>query len=207
MADKAEVVHLLRSSWGDAVVLTATFLLTVFGDLTIAIGAGVTLSAFLFLHRMSQMVEVETGTRLVTEDVPDTADGGSAPYEPGGASGEVQVYRISGAFFFGTTAAISSVLGRIGERPQAFVLDLTQVPLVDSTAANALKSFALKLSAAGTRVYFAGASASVRRALRAGWSGRRTGTVRGHRKGRAGALAECLSALVSEQAICRLQSR
>lgn len=43
MAEKAEFVALLRSSGGDALVLLATFLLTLFADLTSGIAVGVTL--------------------------------------------------------------------------------------------------------------------------------------------------------------------
>ena len=65
MAEKEEFASLLRSSWGDATVLMATFLLTIFVDLTTAIATGVTLGAFLFLHRMAEAVEVEGGGRMV----------------------------------------------------------------------------------------------------------------------------------------------
>ena len=44
------------------------------------------------------------------------------------------VYRISGAFFFGANGAVSGVLERIG-RPRVFVLDFSDVPMVDSTGA------------------------------------------------------------------------
>ncbi|HJU30066.1 MAG TPA: SulP family inorganic anion transporter [Hyphomicrobiaceae bacterium] len=162
MAEKHEFAGLLRSSWGDATVLMATFLLTVFADLTIAIGVGVTLSAFLFLHRMAETVEVQTGTRLVAEDVADTANGEREAYEPAAPGARILVYRISGAFFFGATAAVSSVLDRIGGRPEAFVLDFSNVPLVDSTAANALAGFVRSLRNSGTQVYFAGTSNTVR---------------------------------------------
>jgi SulP family sulfate permease len=169
MAEKHEFAGLLRSSWGDATVLTATFLLTVFADLTIAIGVGVTLSAFLFLHRMAETVEVQTGAKLVAEDVADTANGQREAYEPVAPGERILVYRISGAFFFGATAAVSSVLDRIGDRPEAFVLDFTSVPLVDSTAANALGSFVRSLRSSGTLVYFAGTTSTVQgMLLRAG---------------------------------------
>ena len=45
------------------------------------------------------------------------------------------------------------------------VLDFSDVPLVDSTAANALKGFIEKLSRSGTRIYIAGAARPVRRTL------------------------------------------
>jgi SulP family sulfate permease len=162
MAEKAEFASLLRSSWGDAVVLFATFLLTVFEDLTIAIGVGVTLSAFLFLHRMAESVEVRAGQ---LDDAPDATGASRTVYDPHAGNGDVIVYRISGAFFFGATAAVSGVLERIGERPKVFVLDFSDVPLIDSSGAKALEAFAHKLDAAGTRVYVAGARKSVRRSL------------------------------------------
>lgn len=165
MAEKREFVRLLRASWGDAAVLIATFLLTIFADLMIAIGVGVTLSAFMFLHRMAEAVEVQTGGRLVAEDEADKLGDATPTYAPDMDGGDIQVYRISGAFFFGAAAAVSSVLDRIGQRPKVFILDFTNVPLVDSTATNTLEGFVHKLEGGGTRVYFAGASGRVRQAL------------------------------------------
>ena len=165
MAEKEEFWSLLRASRGDAVVLLATFLLTIFEDLTIAIAVGVTLGAFLFLYRMAEAVEVETGGHMIAADVADTTGSSRGAYNPQGLNGDVIVYRISGAFFFGATATVSSVLDRIGEHPRLFVLDFTDVPLVDSTAANVLEGFARKLQKSGTSVYLVGASKSVRRTL------------------------------------------
>jgi sulfate permease, SulP family len=164
MAEKAEFASLLRSSWGDAIVLAATFLLTVFEDLTVGIGAGVTLSAFLFLHRMAESVEVRAGVATL-DDQADATGEARTPYDPRAGNGGILVYRISGAFFFGASTAVSSVLERIGERPKVFVLDFADVPLIDSSGARALEAFVHKLDAAGTRVYVAGARKSVRRNL------------------------------------------
>ena len=166
MAEKEEFAGLLRSSWGDAGILMATFLLTIFEDVTIAIATGVTLGAFQFLHRMAETVEIEAGTPLVVDDVPD-ANGARPPvYDPQvSPNGDVIVYRISGAFFFGAAAAVGTVLDRIGEHPKVFILDFTDVPLVDSTAAKALERFVHKLTSSGTRVYIAGARRSVIRSL------------------------------------------
>jgi len=176
MAEKAEFAGLLRASWGDAIVLMATFLLTIFTDLTIAIATGVTLGAFLFLHRMAEAIEIEGGGPLISEDVADTTGADRAIYNPNALGDEATVYRISGAFFFGATAAVSAVLDRIGAHPKVFVLDFSDVPLVDTTAAKALESFVHKLRQSGTSVYFAGARPSVRRTLLA--AGLRRPTVR-----------------------------
>lgn len=165
MAEKQEFASLLRSSWGDAIVLMATFLLTIFEDLTIAIATGVTLGAFLFLHRMAEAVEVQGGGQLVVEDAPDALDSDRVAYDPHRLNGDAIVYRISGAFFFGATAAVNSALDRIGEHPKIFVLDFSEVPLVDSTAAKTLEGFVHKLHHHGTAAYFTGARSSVRRTL------------------------------------------
>jgi SulP family sulfate permease len=165
MIEKEEFVSLLRTSWGDAAVLMTTFLLTIFEDLTVAIGVGVTLGAFLFLHRMAEAVEIEAGTPLIAEDAADATGAARTAYEPDAFNGDVAVYRISGAFFFGATAAVSTVLDRIGAHPKAFILDFADVPLVDSTAANALEAFVRKLRQAGTTVYFTSARKGVRRTL------------------------------------------
>lgn len=165
MAEKEEFASLLRASWGDAVVLMATFLLTIFVDLTTAIGVGVTLGAFLFLHRMAEAVEIENGGPIFAEDAADATGAARTAYVPAAFNGDVAVYRISGAFFFGATAAVSTVLDRIGAHPKVFILDFAEVPLVDSTAANALEGFVHKLRNAGTAVYFTAARKGVRRTL------------------------------------------
>jgi SulP family sulfate permease len=165
MAEKEEFASLLRTSWGDAVVLMATFLLTIFEDLTVAIGVGVTLGAFLFLHRMAEAVEIEGSGPLIAEDAADATGTARTAYVPAAFNGDIAVYRISGAFFFGATAAVSGVLDRIGAHPKAFILDFAEVPLVDSTAANALAGFVHRLRNGGTVVYFTSARKGVRRTL------------------------------------------
>ncbi|MEO8421653.1 MAG: SulP family inorganic anion transporter [Hyphomicrobium sp.] len=165
MAEKHEFASLLRASWGDATVLMATFLLTIFADLAVAIGVGVTLGAFLFLHRMAEAVEIEGGGTLVAEDAADGSSDARTAYRPDAFNGDVAVYRISGAFFFGATAAVSGVLDRIGAHPKTFILDFAEVPLVDSTGAKALEGFVHKLRHAGTDVYFTSARKNVRRTL------------------------------------------
>ncbi len=163
MTEKAEFWSLLRGSRGDAAVLLVTFLLTIFVNLVTGIAVGVVLGALLFLHRMAEAVEVNGGHAL--DDVADDARM-RTPYDPGkSADPDVMVYRINGAFFFGATARVLPVLERMGTTPRVFVLDFTDVPLIDTTAARALVGFVGKLKRVGTEVYFAAARPKVRRAL------------------------------------------
>ena len=68
-------------------VLLVTFLLVIFRDLTEGILAGFGLGALLFLHRMAQSVEIETGLPMIEEDRADTLNGnGRQPCDSGMAT-------------------------------------------------------------------------------------------------------------------------
>lgn len=164
MAERKEFVALIRSSGGDRLILLATFLLTVFEDLIVGIGVGVVIGALLFLHRMAEMIEVDSDAPLVARDAADDAREERTAYDPA-QNTNIMVYRIRGALFFGASAAVSNVLDRIGSTPKLFVLDFSEVPMVDSTAANALKRFADKLQSGGATVYLTGTSKSIRKPL------------------------------------------
>jgi SulP family sulfate permease len=167
MAEKHEFATLLRASRGDAVVLMATFLLVVFRDLTEGIVVGFGIGALLFLHRMAQAVEIESGRPVMEGDQADTAGADARkPYDVGMATDpDVMVYRISGAFFFGAAATVGSVLDQLAEHPKAYVLDVSEVPILDSTAAITIEGFVRKAHGKGAAVYIAGAQRPIRRAL------------------------------------------
>ena len=166
MAEKHEFITLIRASRGDAVVLLATFLLVVFRDLTQGIVVGFSIAALLFLHRMSGSVRVE-GLPTVEEDVADTVRlNGRVGYDAALATDpDVVVYRISGAFFFGAAASVAAALDRTGARPKAYVIDLSAVAMLDSTAAATIAGFVRKASRNGARVHLAGAPAPARKIL------------------------------------------
>jgi SulP family sulfate permease len=170
MAEKHAFVILLRASRGDAVVLLATFLLTIFRDLTEGIVVGFGLSALLFLHRMAQAVAVENmeaAEPLVEEDRADRVKGSGAGHYDSAAAvdRDVVVYRISGAFFFGAAASVAAALDRIGERPKAYVIDFSAVQILDSTAAATIEGFVHKAQKRGALIYVVGARPAIRRGL------------------------------------------
>ena len=118
MAEKHDFATLIRSSRGDATVLLATFLLTIFRDLTEGILVGFALGAVLFINRMAQMTGIEAGTPLAIADRADHGDD-RVPYDSRlAADPDVLVYRITGAFFFGAASAVGTVLDSIADQPQ-----------------------------------------------------------------------------------------
>jgi SulP family sulfate permease len=117
------------------------------------------------LHRMAQTAGIQSGTPFVAADRSDTAEP-RAPYDAETVShSNVIVYRLTGAFFFGTASMVSAVLDRIGDQHKAFVLDLAAVPFVDSTAGNVIASLARRTARHKVKLYLTGASPAVRRAL------------------------------------------
>jgi|HubBroStandDraft_5_1064220.scaffolds.fasta_scaffold13939_2 SulP family sulfate permease len=165
MAEKHQFATLLRASRGDAVIVLATFLLVIFRDLTEGILVGFCLGTLLFMHRMAQAVEVESGKPMLDDDMPDMRSG-RQPYDSSLATDpNVIVYRISGAFFFGAAATVAAALDRIGAHPKAYVIDFSAVPVIDSTAAATIEGFVRKARRYNAAVYIAGALPAVRRSL------------------------------------------
>ncbi|WP_180901608.1 SulP family inorganic anion transporter [Martelella soudanensis] len=155
MVEKAAIRTLLRTSRGDAVILLVTLLLVVFRDLTEGIVAGFALGAVLFIDRMGKNVAVSPYS-----DYNATAEDPIANTDP-----DTVVYRISGAFFFGAAATVGSVLDRVAGGARNFVLDLSDVPYLDSSAANVLEGTISKAEHRKVRILLAGAAPNVRAIL------------------------------------------
>ncbi len=155
MVEKAAIRTLLKTSRGDAVILLVTLLLVVFRDLTEGIVAGFALGAVMFIDRMGKNVAVNPYS-----DYNARAESPIANTDP-----DTVVYRISGAFFFGAAATVGSVLDRVAGGARNFVLDLSDVPYVDSSAANVLEGTIGKAEHRKVRVLLAGATPNVRSIL------------------------------------------
>lgn len=169
MVERPAIAALVRSSRGDMAVLVVTFLLVVFRDLTEGIVVGFLLGAVLFIDRMGKAVNIreETVPRIV-QAIEDAAEDDGLPERPVvGDDPDTVVYRISGVFFFGAAASVGTVLDRIADQRRNFVLDCTDVPLLDSTAASVIESLVRKAERAGVRVFIAGLKPDMRRLLEA----------------------------------------
>jgi SulP family sulfate permease len=147
MAERHEFASLLRSSWGDALVVTTTFLLVVFRDLTEGIVIGFALAGLVFIKRMSETTGMQ--------DRPDIQ------------RADRVVLHLQGPYFFGAAAQLGGVLERIAETPRALILDMSQVPLIDSSGARGVLQLAARARRQGGQLYLVGLSPALRRALEA----------------------------------------
>jgi SulP family sulfate permease len=168
MVEKYAILALAKSSRGDLLVLIVTFLLVVLRDLTEGIVVGVALGALLFINRMGKTLAIESETPLLISDRSDRISEDDDLIDAGqGNALDAEVYRISGAFFFGAASTVGRVLDRISERRKHVVIDLSQVPFLDSTAANVLEVTARKAKQVGVRFFITGAKPNLRVILQA----------------------------------------
>ncbi len=166
MVEKDAFRALIRSSWGDAMVLLVTFMLVIFRDLTEGIVVGFALGSVLFIDRMSKAIAVDANVPMARDDVADDRNSNRTNYDSKEAADpDTVIYRISGAFFFGAASTVGTVLDRIADQRKNFILDCSGVPFLDSTAANVLEGAAHKAERAGVRFFITGASPNVRRML------------------------------------------
>lgn len=144
--------HMMRAPLGDRAVLLITFALTVLVDLTVAIEVGVVLAAVLFMHRMSEAVEVQADLHLVEEDVSDTSPREFVPMREYELPPGVAASLIRGPFFFGVAMRLGETLDRIGATPKVLIVRLRAVPIIDATGVSALETMLERCERNGTKV-------------------------------------------------------
>jgi SulP family sulfate permease len=169
MAERHAFATLLRSRGGDALVLLATFILTIFVGLTEAIIVGFAIGAVLFIKRMADVAGVEAQGPLVQEDRADTADGPAGSrqaYDGQPASDpDIIIYRITGALFFGAASSIGTLLEHAPTRYRALVMDFAGVPFADATGVNMIAGVCRTAARTKARVFITGAADDLREAL------------------------------------------
>jgi len=138
MSEWRTFVSEFRAPKSDVAVLVTTFLLTVLVDLTVAIEVGMVLAAFLFMRRMAEVTNISVLTHEFTDPVDDFEHDPNAVRRREIPEG-VQVYEITGPFFFGAAEMFKDRVGRIAGKPRVLIIRLRHVPAIDSTGLHALR--------------------------------------------------------------------
>src|SRR5438105_6131012 len=138
MSEWRTFVSEFRAPKSDVAVLLATFLLTVLVDLTAAIEVGMVLAAFLFMRRMAEVTNISVLTHEFTDPVDDFEHDPNAIRRRVIPEG-VQVYEITGPFFFGAAEMFKDRVASIAGNPTVLILRLRHVPAIDSTGLHALR--------------------------------------------------------------------
>jgi SulP family sulfate permease len=120
------------------IVIIATTLLTIFTDLTVAVVLGTLLSMFSFVMSMGDVY-------LKKYDVDDFQ-----------SDKKIVSYTIEGPLFFGVSQALISKLEMEVEDADIIVLNLMNMPVIDSSGAIALKNIKQRMEKEGKTLIFAG---------------------------------------------------
>lgn len=160
MSELSHFRYILRAPRSDVLVLLTTFGLTVFTDLTIAVGVGMVLAAMLFMKRMADVGHVSA----ITSEFEDEEDEFPERRDPNAIARRdvpdgVEVYEINGPFFFGVADRLKDTLRGLERPPKVFILRMRKVPAIDATGLYALEDFHRKCRRQGTQLLLSGVHA------------------------------------------------
>ena len=159
MGEWREIGAIFRLSKADKAVWIATFALTVFADLTMAVEVGIALAALLYIYRIAQTTTVSAVTPEYIEEgrLHVLQDKQVPPY--------VSILRIHGPFLFGTTEKLDEATTDLNQFPTVVVLRLRNMTALDSTGLHALEKLAERLHKSGRTLLLCGAPAQPARLL------------------------------------------
>jgi sulfate permease, SulP family len=159
MGEWREIGVILRLSPADKAVWAATFFLTVFADLTIAVEVGIALAALLYISRIAQTTTVEPVTSEYIEEgrLHILQDKEVPPY--------VTILRIHGPFLFGTTEKLEEATANLKPFAPVVVLRIRSMTALDATGLYALEKLADRLQKSGRTLLLCGAREQPERLL------------------------------------------
>ncbi|PMR73251.1 C4-dicarboxylic acid transporter DauA [Billgrantia endophytica] len=133
MSEARHFAHTLKSAPGsDVAILVICFVLTVIFDMVLAVAVGIGLAAALFIRRMAGLTHarrLEPGDSDQARDLPR----------------QVALYDVNGPLFFGAAEKAISSLRVVDPEVKVVMLDMRDVPSLDTTAIVALQSLVEEL--------------------------------------------------------------
>jgi SulP family sulfate permease len=151
MGEWAEIPELLKLSRLEVACWSATFVLTVFADLTVAVEAGMILAALVFIRKVTATTTISRVTPKYLEEskLHVLQDKEIPPY--------ATVFRIHGPFLFGAADKIDELVEQIPELPPIVILRLRNMTAIDATGLHALEHLADRVHATGRGLILCGA--------------------------------------------------
>lgn len=153
MSEMGHFIHIFRLSKTDRAVMVLTFLLTVFVDLTVAIGVGVSLACLLFMKHMAEAVEIKSESRKSSAQFDEDQEYEEQRHDlpPG-----VEVFQITGPFFFGVAGDLLDTLKAMGQMPKILILRMRLVPYLDATGEGTIETLIKQCGDQGSCILLSG---------------------------------------------------
>jgi sulfate permease, SulP family len=142
---------ILRGSRYDIVVLLTTFFLTILVDLTVAIQIGIVLASLLFMQRMSR-------TSHITQLEPSGEQLENYDHIPR----EIEIYEISGPFFFAAARKYREVLKNSDIRSLIIIIRMRHVSFIDATGIQNFREVIHELHGGGKKILLSGVRPEVK---------------------------------------------
>jgi SulP family sulfate permease len=160
MGEWAEIGAILQLSKADIAVWLVTFALTVFADLTVAVGLGLALAALLYIYRIAETTTVGAVTdEYIRDGLPHVLQGRILPPY-------VTLLRIHGPFLFGTTEKLVEATANLDAFSDVVILRLRNMTAIDATGIHAIEGFAARLRHSGRMLVLCGAMQQPSKLLR-----------------------------------------
>lgn len=134
MAGFGSIRALMKGQKSDIFVLATTFLLTVFIDLTVAIGAGLGFAAFFFIKKMIDLSEVQTSRETLIGGIKGDRQEEALKIPEG-----VLVYEIEGPLFFGTVGKFEIALEKANVNCKVLILRMRNTLYLDAGGIRAIE--------------------------------------------------------------------
>jgi len=151
MGEWREIGSIVKLSAADIAVWITTFALTVFADLTVAVGVGMALAALLYIYRIAETTTVAAVTReYLTEGMAHTLHDKEIPPN-------TTILRIHGPFLFGTTEKLIEATSDLNALDKIVILRLRNMTAIDATGLHAIEQLARRLHASGRTLLLCGA--------------------------------------------------
>jgi SulP family sulfate permease len=151
MGEWREIGSILKLSKADIAVWLTTFALTVFADLTVAVGVGMALAALLYIHRIAETTTVAAVTREYL------AEGAAHTLQDKEIPDNTTILRIHGPFLFGTTEKLIEATADLSAFDKIVILRLRNMTAIDATGLHAIEQLARRLHASGRTLVLCGA--------------------------------------------------
>jgi len=94
----------------------------------------------LFMYRMAHVVEIQSDRRVSLDDATEfnrrARDKEDIRHD---LPKDVEIFRFRGPFFFGVVSRLVDTVEEVEGKPRAYILDMTEVPMIDASGASALQ--------------------------------------------------------------------
>ena len=116
----------------DLLIMSTVFLLTVFVDLIMAVGVGITIASILAVYQISRNTRIKTRRSKSSFDIDIS-------------NNNIEIIKIDGSLFFGTASVLDNKLDKIS-KSKIVIIDCKNVSFLDISAIFTLEDMITKLS-------------------------------------------------------------